>query len=1502
MGLLNNIFGSTKSTHRASSGSRKHARRGIVRGQVEVLEPRQMLSSDGVVPDILLGSVYFEEATGDDSQPDVIEVTFVGGAEGTTLNSLVISGDKRLDGLTDGDIFFDTEDGGAGAFKAVGLSIVDATGITVESVSVVDGGTDIVITFSGFEAGESLKFSVDADELQFADPEGDSVNSLVEGAEFERSTIKATFSAEGYLDRTLEAKYWDAFDTNVANAEAAVGLALDMPDDAYSDVHDYTDRTAGAVAYAAQIPLATISGWVYHDRSNDGVFDTATEEGIGGVTLELLDADGNGLGIYTTTSSAEGSVGYYEFRNLDAGTYGVREVQPDGWLDGIDTAGSHGGTAADETSGIVDEITGAVLDYGDDGINYNFGELQTGSISGRVTVSYDETCHFDDPQGLLEGVQIDLLDADGNVLATTYTDSEGRYTFDELAPGEYQIREHQPTEYYDGGERIGSEGGTKSDIDDTYSLFSEVVLGSGVDAIEYDFCEHVGASLSGWVYHDESNDGIFDSIEDGIGGVVVELLDVNGVPTGITTMTSSETGKVGYYEFTNLAPGTYGVREIQPAGWLDGIDTAGTHGGTAADESLGIADLITGATLYFGDAAMDYNFGELLPGSISGRVSASTDGTCHFDDPEILLEGVQIDLLDANGNLLATTYTAADGTYSFTGLAPGTYQVYEHQPDEYLNGGRRVGSEGGTKTGTDAISEIVLGSGVDGIQYDFCEHLGATLSGYVYHDRSNDGIYDTDTEEPIAGVTLKLLDADGNDTGLRAVTDENGYYEFTDLDTGTYAVVEMHPDGWIDGIDTPGSLSGTSYATPSDVIELISITAGQQGTEYNFGELLPGSISGHVWVDPDGDCIHEEGDPPIEGVQIDLLDEDGNVLATTYTDADGYYIFDDLNPGNYTVYEHQPEGYFNGGYEIGSGGGSYFGVDRMGDIELGSDQDLIDYDFCEIPPATISGFVFIDGEPILVVGELTAEQLAAYDGQLTSDDTLLAGVVLELRNGYSGDPIFGDEALDGYYESGVPIRTVTDANGYYMFSGLPAGVYAVVEVQPDGLIDYLDTEGTLGGLTVNVQGAATTPQLEKTAEQQTAIEQMKTMFGTDVIFRIAITPGQHAEMNNFSELTTTTFWLPPEDPPVDEPPVFPPTLSVPDQPLLPQALPQKVVPPTYGGGSQVYGFTWHLSLVNAGYPRSNEAAEQVLMELTSTHFTAASWQQAQLDQATWTLGEKSELSADDEEGIEFGNLHGIPVVGDWDGDGDDDIGVYIDGRWYLDLNDNGRWDSGDIMAMLGNSADLPTTGDWDGDGKTDIAIYGPVWAGDPWAIENEPGLPDAANQPGPLAPKAKNVPPKLDEATLGERLLRRSREGDMRGDLIDHVFHYGVGGDQPVTGDWNGDGIATIGVFRGGVWNLDTDGDGRFTAVDQAVVFGGDGTPIVGDWNGDGIDDLGVFADGHWTLDSNGNREQDARDRVFEMGSAKDKPVAGDWNGDGVDEPGLYTPHATTTPAVDEAA
>ena len=128
------------------------------------------------------------------------------------------------------------------------------------------------------------------------------------------------------------------------------------------------------------------------------------------------------------------------------------------------------------------------------------------------------------------------------------------------------------------------------------------------------------------------------------------------------------------------------------------------------------------------------------------------------------LAGVTIQLKNAQGNVVAQTTTNAQGEYEFTNLRPGTYTIVELQPAGYLDGEEHVGSLGGAVTGNDKIGNIVLGTGQNGTHYDFCEHDPSSLSGHVYHDVNNNGIFEAG-EVGIAGATVILFDAGGTQVG-----------------------------------------------------------------------------------------------------------------------------------------------------------------------------------------------------------------------------------------------------------------------------------------------------------------------------------------------------------------------------------------------------------------------------------------------------------------------------------------------------------------------------------------------------------------------------------------------------------------------------------------------------------------------------------------------------------------------------------------------------------------
>jgi len=1341
-----------------SPGSR---RTGTVRPRICALEPcesRQLLSFTPTP--IEIGAVYYEDAGAEDAAGDILQISWSGGEPGTQLTKLTIDTDKLGDGLSIGDAFFDTAAGGLGDYAAVPLSIVSSDGFTVLSATVVDGGTKLELTFSGFDAGETLVLSIDVDEQGFVDPDDpqadqNAANAVCEGKEFEGSKLLATFSAAGFYEVSGTGRFRDSY---------SVTAGLNLPGDTYMPpgTDSHSERTAGAFFDVTQTPLPiTIAGNVYEDLDLDNVRDSG-EQGIAGVTLALLEiVDGQ----YVATGK------------------------------------------------------------------------------------------------------------------TAITDANGQYKFDNITPGTYRIVETQPTGYLSVGATAGTVGGSTRGVVTSVDVLSSISLVGGDDSVNNDFAEVKPATLSGYVYHDADNDGLRDSGETGIAGTTIQIQRLAADGSTLATL-QVQTDANGYWSATGLMPGVYRVLEVQPTGYLDGLDAAGTAGGTAYNPG----DRIDGIHLTSGQNGQEYDFGELLPATISGRVVADADADGQYDSGETLLSGVTVYLLDASGSRIATAVTDANGEYRFTNLAPGTYGVEEVQPDGFYDGLDTVGSAGGSRLAPDSIIDIHLASGVNGVRYDFYELLPASLSGYVYVDDNNNGVRNAG-ETGIAGVVLQLLDANGQPTGVTTTTDANGYYRFNNLRPNqTYGVAEVQPTGYYDGLDTAGTAGGVAH-NPGDSITGAVLASGTAGKNYNFGELRPASLGGQVILDANNNGRIDAGEEPIAGVTVWLLGSSGTRIASTTTDAGGYYLFGNLQPGIYGVEEIQPSAYLDGKDLVGTAGGANVVNDRLTAIVLTSGTVAIDYDFLEVPPATISGHVFQDGAAISVkTGEAIPDVATVRDGRFTSDDTPLAGVVLRLCDG-SGAPL--------YDANGNAITTVTDENGFYQFTGLAPGVYTILEQHPDGYYDSIDTPGSNGGIAINPKDDID-PMILATLAVDPA---------DDAIIRIPVSAGETAVSYNFSEVLVETV---PDDPPTPPNPPNPPYNPPPSPPWTPleppTAIPvdtmthvhsyylpspvQRTLSLAGGGGSTAAAYTWHLSVVNGGQPRRENEGSKYVTESSSVYFNPVSWNGSDMSRAEWLM-----LLWDQDKPVKkaiFGIEGARPVVGDFDGNGTIDIGVFFDGLWFLDLNGNGVWDDGDLWVRLGKEGDQPVTGDWDGDGKTDLGIFGPSWAGDSRAIANEPGLPDAANNEE--SGRFKNVPPPPEQATLGWRTMKRTAKGQLRADLIDHVFQYGAEGDIAVSGDWNGDGIANIGLFRGGIWYLDADGNGRWTPDDVYLEgFGAPGDlPVVGDWNGDGIDDLGIYRKGTWYLDTNADHKLDAHDKVFHLGGPHDRPFAADFNGDGIDEIGIY--------------
>lgn len=1283
----------------------------------------------------------------------------------------------------------------------------------------------------------------------------------------------------------------------------------------------------------AEVKQVSLSGHVYHDENDNGVMD-AGEAGIANVEIRVRRTGGVGSGNDPFANSQFITVqtdanGFYQVNGLAPGEYEIVETNtyPAGtdplanFLDGKDSVGNVSGQLRGTLGN--DHLTGIVLNAGDNSVQNNFGEVKPVSISGFVSESdQDGNCtHPGNPnyQGIA-GVTIQVLDQNGNLVAETQTDTNGEYSISGLRPGKYSIVEIQPSGFLDGSVIVGNVGGTSNGSTTEANKIADITLRSGQSGVQYGFCEHKPASIAGSVYEDLNNNGVQDAGEQGISGVTVSLLQADGSPVMVEgnggTMVALQvtTDADGNYKFENLKAGNYQIQETQPAGYEDGIDTAGSLGGIVSNDNIREIMLKTGQN------GVNYDFGELRPISISGYVSqANPDGTCsHPGQPGYTgIQGVTIELYDQSGSRIATTMTAADGSFKFEGLVPGTYTIKEIQPNGFRDGMETVGNVGGTTRGQlnsnadDTISQIILTSGEQAVGYGFCEHQDAAISGTVFHDRNNNGIQETG-EEGISGATVRLLDANGNPImiqsgqnmiALTATTDADGNYRFDGLAAGEYQVQEVQPADFQDGIDTLGSKGGQQS---NDLFTKIVVIEGDNAINYNFGEFKLATIEGFTLVDSNGNCVIDHADDEgVSGVTIQLLDQAGNVVQTTTTDSNGFYRFADLLPGTYQVRQLQPSGYFTEDEKAGTeeGQSTVIGTtseNLISNIEVKSNFKLVQYNFCETPVAEISGIVFQDGPDFQTEnGLVPANFLSQRDGNFTTDDQVISGVRMTLywyvdpqSQSIAPRPVTLSEVDASFYPElagnpDAPISVLTDANGFYSFKGLPAGNFIVLQEQPTGFVDSIDTAGSTTGQTFN------TPSSAQTASG-TLVNTLGTTRLQDAVVNIRVNAGQTSHSNNFSEVRA----IPDE----------PETPQVPETPETPGAPPRPEIPTTGFGGlagqqsvsrnvqigigftaapeTSTAEYTWHLSVINGGNPRESFEGDMEPWQEVS-FLSEAQWNQFQTDQGVWSFSSKGDLESYEFNGneIRFGTAEGRPIIGDFNGDGRDEIGIFQNGYWLADLNGNGKWDDDDLMAQLGNADDQPVVGDWDGDGKDDIGIFGPIWKGDEQAIVRENGLPDRDNT---SSTSPKNIPPTPEEAAEGSRVLKAGRRVQPTADVIDHVFGYGNASDTAFVADLNGDGIPTIGMFNGGQWRFDTNGDGKFNSSDANFQFGSAGDiPVVGDFDGDGVDEVAVYRNGKWIVDSNGNQELDASDKVFEL-KGEGIPMVGDFDGDGKDEPVFY--------------
>jgi hypothetical protein len=215
-------------------------------------------------------------------------------------------------------------------------------------------------------------------------------------------------------------------------------------------------------------------------------------------------------------------------------------------------------------------------------LSIDFGFWINANIGDRVWYDTDQDGIQDASETGVPGVTVYLLDAGGNVIASTVTNGQGYYRFEDIPPGDYAVQFAPPAGYSISPQDAGGNDGADSDADPLTGTTTTISLDPGENDLTWDMGLHlmgaVPASLGNYVWFDVDQDGVQDAGETGVAGVVVQLYDATE-----KLIAETVTDANGDYLFGNLAPGEYYVQFIPPYSYV----ISGQNLGGAADDSDG---------------------------------------------------------------------------------------------------------------------------------------------------------------------------------------------------------------------------------------------------------------------------------------------------------------------------------------------------------------------------------------------------------------------------------------------------------------------------------------------------------------------------------------------------------------------------------------------------------------------------------------------------------------------------------------------------------------------------------------------------------------------------------------------------------------------------------------------------------------------------------------------------------------------------------------------------
>jgi uncharacterized repeat protein (TIGR01451 family) len=511
-------------------------------------------------------------------------------------------------------------------------------------------------------------------------------------------------------------------------------------------------------------------------------------------------------------------------------------------------------------------------------------------------------------------------------------------------------------------------------------------------------------------------------------GHLSAFADFNGDGTLTPVTLLSATGPA------TITAGTLGDRSLAATGvYVLTIDVPSNATGTVPSRWRVTNNAGQGGNAV-GGAAISGEVEDYMLAGLGNLVWNDTNKNGIRDSGEPGLNGVTVRLLDASGNAVldgngdpVTATTAGGGLYSFPGLpttsgyrvevvAPAGYAFSPKNADgQGLNGASNSDVDPATGR-TDAIT-LSPGQINNNVAAGLYQAFG-TVSGHVFYDLNGNAVQDAG-EPNLPNVSVVITDAFGGQTTVS--TDANGDYSAMVAIGSTTASVDL----------TDPDIPAGSVLTTANAIQSVTVLDGQNTNTTDVGFQPRGRVTGHVFLDINGNAVQDAGEPNLSDVDVVVTDPHG-VEVTVSTDSNGdYSTWVAIGDVTASVVLSDPD------IPAGSVLTTANAVQTV-TVLAGETTDTTDVGF-QPRTASLAGLVWrdMDGSKARELGE------GVFEGVL-------------VRLDYAGpDGIFGT-ADDSTWAS-----TTTGTDGRYSFTELPAGEWRVVLPNGSPAVEYILTTDAL---------------------------------------------------------------------------------------------------------------------------------------------------------------------------------------------------------------------------------------------------------------------------------------------------------------------------------------------------------------------------------------------------------------------------------------------------------